>query len=184
MIQIRTGLFLFALLMTVSVHAQIERTIYQTFEIDSAQTVHLDLVGFTDVQIEAWAGNTVLTEVQVRLWNASTEILNYFVKEGRYKFEFEKKDSTASVTTQVRQRDIIKTKSSGPAGCLELSAVKIFVPDNYIWTKDLEGDSDGTVLEYREGLLIWKSGNNAADESFEDRNKHKLQKTLTIKPAE
>jgi hypothetical protein len=166
--------------------AQMERTIYQTFEVDSAQTITLDLVGFTHVQIEAWAGNTVLTEVNIQLWDASNDILNYFVEQGRYKFGFEKKGDVATVTTEVRERKVIRTRNGPVDGCLELSSVKIFVPDNYDWTPTIEADSDGAVVEQAPGLLKWRSGvsGNAAEESFADRNKHKLVKTLTKKPAE
>jgi hypothetical protein len=179
------GAMLLLGVLTVTV-AQNKRTIYQTFETDSAKTILLDLVGFTDIEIIGWAGNTVLTEVTVQLWDASPTILDHFVDLGRYKFEFKRDGETASITTQTRERKVIKTKISGPNGCLELSAVKIFVPDNYDWTAELEGESDGTVTESKPGLLKWRSGfaGNAEEESREDRNKHKLQKTLTIKPSE
>lgn len=163
--------------------AQMERTIYQTFEIDSAQQVVLDLVGFTEVEIKAWAGNTILSEVNIQLWNASPDILNYFVENGRYKFTFEKKGENATVSTEVRQRKVIKTKLSGPDGCQEITTLRLFVPDNYQWSDKLEGDSDGTILESRDGFLSWRSGfsNNAGEETFEERNKHKLLKTLLKK---
>ena len=181
-------LFFSALLATFlfsaeKVNAQMERTIYQTFEIDSAATVTLDLVGFTEVEVKAWAGNTILTEVNIQLWEASPDILNYFVENGRYKFGFEKKDDKVSINTQVRERKVIKTKLSGPGGCQEIATLRIFVPDNYQWSDQLEGDSDGTILESRDGYLSWRSGysGNSSDESFEERNKHKILKTLFIK---
>jgi hypothetical protein len=122
----------------------------------------------------------VLTEVTVQIWNASPEIVNYFVEQGRYKFGFEKRQDAVSITTQVRERRVIRTKLSGPKGCPEIAKVKIFVPDNYYWSPLPEGDSDGTVKTNTPSMLRWESGynGNSADESVEDRNKHKLLKTL------
>lgn len=168
------------LLVSTHLHAQMERTIYQTFEIDSAGVIKLDLVGFTEVEVKAWAGNTILTEVNIQLWEASPDILNYFVEKGRYLFGFEKTGDQVAITTQVRERKVIKTKLSGPGGCQEITTLRIFVPENYSWSEQLEGDSDGTILESRDGFLSWRSGysGNSGDESFEERNKHKLLKTL------
>ena len=163
-----------------AVQAQMKRTIYETFEVDSSASVVLDLVGFTDIEIKAWAGNTVLTEVNIEIYDASPEILNYFVEQGRYKFAFERKGDAVNIATQVRERKVIKTKLSGPGGCQEKVGVRVFVPDNYYWSNILEEDSDGVVLESSEGLLRWESGNKNSDnvESFEDSKKHKLIKTL------
>jgi hypothetical protein len=168
------------LLSTAQSSAQMKRTIYEAFEVDSAAAVVLDLVGFTDVEVKAWAGNTVLTEVEIEIWNASPEIVDYFVKEGRYKFAFERKGDDVSIATQVRERKVIKTKLSGPDGCQEQIKVRVFVPDNYYWSNVLEADSDGVVIETTEGLLRWESGNRNSDqvESFDDSKKHKLVKTL------
>lgn len=166
--------------------AQMERTIYQAFEIDSSEVIRLDLVGFTHVEMLVWAGNTVLSEVSIQLWDASPEILNYFVDKGRYKFGFEKKGTTASITTQVRERKVIKTKISGPTGCQEITTLKLFIPDTYQWSATLEEDSDGTILENTPVKLHWESGYSQSNqlETFEDRNKHKLIKTLQLKKSE
>lgn len=165
--------------------AQMKRTIYEPFEIDSAASVVLDLVGFTDVEVIAWAGNTVLTEVNIELYDASPEILNYFVELGRYKFAFERKEKEVKIATQVRERKVIKTKQSGFDGCQEKVDVRIFVPDNYYWSAVLESGSDGVIVENKEGLLKWESGNRNSDqvETFEDSKKHRLVKTLLLRDA-
>jgi hypothetical protein len=178
-----SGFLALFLLPAGTLDAQMERTVYQAFEIDSAATITLDLVGFTEVEIKAWAGNTILSEANIQLWEASPEILNYFVENGRYKFGFEKKGDDVSITTQVRERKVIKTKLSGPSGCQEISTLRLFVPENYQWTDQLEGDSDGSILESKDGYLLWRSGytGSSGEESFEERNKHKILKTLQKK---
>jgi hypothetical protein len=178
-------LIFLALLTTQSrAFGQMERTIYQTFAIDSATTVTLDLVGFTEIEISAWAGNEILTEVYIQIWDASPEILDYFVEQGRYQFEFIKANNEALISTKVRERKLIKTKLSGPRGCNEISKLKVFVPDNYFWNALLEADSDGRIKVNSDTYLFWESGQNsdAGEESPEDRNKHKLIKTLFIRP--
>lgn len=166
------------------VYGQMERTIYQTFAIDSAATITLDLVGFTEIEINAWAGNEVLTEVYIQIWDASPEILDYFVEQGRYQFEFIKANNEALISTKVRERKVIKTKLSGPRGCNEISKLKVFVPDNYFWNALLEADSDGRIKTNTDTYLYWLAGqvDDAGEESLEERNKHKLIKTLFIRP--
>ncbi len=162
-----------------------KRTIYEAFEVDSAAAVLLDLVGFTDIEVTAWAGNTVLTEVNIEVWDASPEIVDFFVEQGRYKFAVERKGEEVHVASQVRERKVIKTKLSGPSGCQERINLRVFVPDNYYWSNVLEADSDGVVIEATDSLLRWESGNKNSDqvETYEDSKKHKLVKTL-LKRAE
>ena len=62
--------------------AQMERTMYQVFEIDSAQTVQLEIAG--EYQILEWAGNSILVETNVQIWDASREILGHLIEDGRY----------------------------------------------------------------------------------------------------
>lgn len=170
------------ILLSVPLRAQMERTIYQTYEIDSAEVVRLDLVGFTHVELLVWAGNTILSEVTIQLWDASPAILNYFVDKGRYQFAFEKNGAKASISTQVRERKVIKTKLSGPAGCQEITTLKLFIPDTYEWSAQLEEDSDGSITENTPIKLHWSSGYlGSGSETFEDRNKHKIIKTLRLK---
>ena len=108
--------------------AQMERTFYQVFEVDSARMITLDLAGIYEVH--AWAGTSVLAETNVQIWHASPEILNFLIKEGRYDLVSEKIDGGMEIYTKDRNRKPLKTKEGEVT---EIATVKLFVPDFYTW---------------------------------------------------
>ena len=169
-----------ALLGSSLLSAQMERTVYQTFSLDSASTFQLDVVGFTEVEVKTWAGNTVLSEVHIQLWDASPEILDFMVENGRYRFLFEKKGMVARLASEQRDRKLVKTKLSNGAACREITKLKIFVPDLYGWTPELDPGSDGVVKQTSSELFRWVAG---SEEVFtqEQQNKFTLIKTLQLK---
>ncbi|MDX1910764.1 MAG: hypothetical protein SFV22_04720 [Saprospiraceae bacterium] len=116
--------------------AQMERTMYQVFEIDSAQTVQFEVAG--EYEVLEWAGNSILVETNVQIWDASREILGYLIKEGRYDLAT---DSTAGpnpkhvrIFTKNLERKPIKRLDGQK--CLEIAVTKIFVPDTYYISED------------------------------------------------
>ena len=126
----------FLLLFAFGVVAQMERTMYQVFEIDSAQIVRFEITG--EYSVEEWAGNSILVETTVQLWDANKEILGHFIKEGRY-------DLVADSTTDPHPRDVrIYTKfidrkplkRRDGQKCLEIAVTKIFVPDTFYISED------------------------------------------------
>lgn len=130
----RLFVFLFALALTVPSHAQMSRTIYQVFEVDSVKTVNLDIADVYDIY--SWAGSTILIETNVQLSHGSPEILDYLIKEGRYDVDM---DTTAmpSVRIYTKMPDRKKKRVKTPDGEItELPEAKIFVPDSFIWTND------------------------------------------------
>jgi hypothetical protein len=128
----RLTAILINLLFAFAVSAQMERTMYQVFEIDSINVVNLDLAGIYDVQ--AWAGSSILAETNIQISHASPEILDYLIKLGRYDLAKDTiSDSEVKVYTKIRDRKPIKT----PAGeCTEIATVKLFVPDTFEWTDE------------------------------------------------
>jgi hypothetical protein len=126
----RKGLLVVLLGLPWLASAQMERTIYQVFEVDSAGTVTLDLAGLYEVQ--AWAGTNILAETNIQIWHASPEILGFLIKEGRYDLVGEKVDGGLDIYTKERNRKPLKTKEGEVT---EIATAKIFVPDFYTWTK-------------------------------------------------
>ncbi len=116
--------------------AQMERTMYQVFEVDSAQTVHFEVTGEYDVL--PWAGNSILVETNVQIWEASREILAELIKIGRYDLATD--SSTVPNPKQVRiftknlERKPIKRLDGQK--CLEIAVTKIFVPDTFYISND------------------------------------------------
>jgi len=125
-------LLLFSLLLSLSASAQMTRTMYQVFEVDSVKRVTLDLAGL--YELNTWAGNTILIENNIEISHASPEILDFLIKEGRYDVVSDTiSPSEWRIYTKMRDRKPIKT----PAGeCTEIATVKIFVPDTYLWSDD------------------------------------------------
>lgn len=126
-------LAVFGLLLTARLaEAQMERTIYQVFEVDSAKTVALDIA---DVyEIHTWSGNNILIETNIKISFASPEILDFLIKEGRYAVAMDTlAPGSVKIYTKIPNRKPVKT----PAGeCTEIPDAKIFVPDTFIWTDD------------------------------------------------
>lgn len=118
----------------IATYAQMSRTIYQVFEVDSVKTVNLDIADVYDIY--SWAGSTILIETNVQLSHGSPEILDYLIKEGRYDVAM---DTVAmpSVRIYTKMPDRKKKRVKTPDGEItELPEAKIFVPDSFTWTSD------------------------------------------------
>ncbi|HLP93114.1 MAG TPA: hypothetical protein VK168_03715 [Saprospiraceae bacterium] len=134
---IRFGLLVpMILLCAYSAAAQMESTMYQVFEIDSAQTVQFEITG--EYQVSEWAGNSILVETTVQLWDANKEILAHLIKEGRYDLAT---DSTSDphprqvrIYTKYIDRKPLKRRDGQK--CLEIAVTKIFVPDTFYISED------------------------------------------------
>lgn len=120
-------LMLFLLSGSLSLSAQLKHTQHQTFQLDSINQVEIDLVDpFT---VETWAGNQLMTETQVQLYQASESVLQFFLKNERYTIVT---DSAAtnmmSLLSKDTERKRIRTKFGE---CEERIAVRVFVPKNF-----------------------------------------------------
>ena len=123
-----------SLFLTHTVQAQMVRTLYQLFEVDSVQTIQLEI---SDIyEINTWAGNSVLIETTIKLGNGSPEILDFLIKKGRYDVAIDS-SMKESVRLYTKMPDRDKNKLKTPAGeVTEIPEAKIFVPDSFIWTED------------------------------------------------
>lgn len=124
----------FSILFRLSAEAQMSRTIYQVFDVDSVRTVNLDIADVYDIY--SWAGSTILIETNVQLSHGSPEILDYLIKEGRYDVAI---DTAAmpSVRIYTKMPDRKKKRVKTPDGEItELPEAKIYVPDSFSWTND------------------------------------------------
>lgn len=115
-------------------NAQMVRTLYQLFEVDSVKTIQLEI---SDIyEIHTWAGNSVLIETTIKLGNGSPEILDFLIKKGRYDVAADT-SSKESIRLYTKMPDRDKNKLKTPAGeVTEIPEAKIFVPDTFIWTDD------------------------------------------------
>ena len=120
------------LLFSLSVQAQLERKIHQTFEIkEDVNTVALDLLD--SYEVEKWAGNNIMTVAKIELTGGANHILDFFVKQGRYEMEMKEKETSASLTTVKKERKEMNWKNGL---VYELVTIKMYVPEDF----DLAGE--------------------------------------------
>jgi hypothetical protein len=114
--------------------AQMVRTLYQMFQVDSVKTIRLEI---SDIyEIYTWAGNSVLIETTIKLGNGSPEILDFLIKQGRYDVAMDS-SMKEDIRLYTKMPDRNKNKLKTPAGeVTEIPEAKIFVPDTFIWTDD------------------------------------------------
>ena len=112
---------------SLAANAQLAKTIHQTFDLGEAETVDLNVQG--DIEIEAWAGNSVMTETKIELYDATPAVLKYFVEElGRYEIEAQERGAGLALVSKDQTRRSIQYKGQQ---CYETTKTKIFVPDTY-----------------------------------------------------
>ena len=117
---------LFAFLAVSSVQAQLEKILHQSFDLTSINNITLDLYG--EYEIEKWAGNSILTETTVQVYDASIGIFKHFVENGRYGIEANLENELITLTSKDKERTAIRTKKGE---CYEFIKVRIFVPDDF-----------------------------------------------------
>lgn len=125
---------------TLSVSAQLKHTQHQTFQLDSINQVQIELVDpFT---VETWAGNQLMTETQVQLYQASESVLQFFLNNDRYSIVT---DSAVSNMMALRSKDTQRRKIKTKFGeCEERISVRVFVPEDFekksdkIWARPVK----------------------------------------------
>ncbi|MCS7037045.1 MAG: hypothetical protein RMJ33_06215 [Saprospiraceae bacterium] len=128
----RIGIALLCSLSTLRLSAQMERTVYQIFAVDSIETVVIDMVNFIYPEVHLWAGTSILTEVHVQIWDASPERVDTLISKGRYAFESERQGNTLRIYSKTRRREpIYMFRERQKKQCLEQTVIKVFVPDFY-----------------------------------------------------
>ena len=122
--------FILSALLTVSLSlsAQLEKTIHQTFDVADFNSISIDLIG-DSTKVVSWAGNSILTETNVKLYDASTSILTHFMeKEQRYEIQADANGSDLRLTSVKKERKPIRTKNGE---CPENVTIRIFVPEDF-----------------------------------------------------
>ena len=109
-----------------NIFSQIATTFHQSFAIN--EDIPLILIDLDyPVQIEEWNGNSILIETNVQLSNTSKQILDYYIRDGRYKIEQKDYNEAIELGHKKMVRKAIYTQN-GP--CKEDVLVKIYTPSN------------------------------------------------------
>lgn len=152
---VRLSFFLLFILSSSLAFAQtlaMTRHVHQSFEVpEEVEQINLDLpnssfdlVDLDSLHFEskhsvaAWAGNTILVETTVTISQGRAELVEFFVKKGRYQINFDSVGTSRNMTENIPKRKVIRTKE-GP--CAEQVHYKIFIPDVFTW----EGEMPTTV---------------------------------------
>ncbi|MEO1517814.1 MAG: hypothetical protein AAFV95_22530 [Bacteroidota bacterium] len=115
-----------SLLLFSSASAQLSKTLHQNFELEGFANLQLDLEG--EYQIEKWAGNTILTETIVEIFDATPAIFKHFIEAGRYEMEGLADEKTFQITSKDSERRPIRSKGGE---CYEFVKIRIFIPDDF-----------------------------------------------------
>ena len=114
------------ILQATNIFSQIATTFHQSFVIN--EDIPLILIDLDyPVQIEEWNGNSILIETNVQLSNTSKQILDYYIRDGRYKIEQKDYNEAIELGHKKMVRKAIYTQN-GP--CKEDVLVKIYTPSN------------------------------------------------------
>lgn len=130
-ISIRGAFLALSVLFAVQASGQTTQAIHQSFEIDSVTQIQLELFG--EYEISYWEGNTILTETNIELSDASPNILKHFVKLGRYHLEMKSQPDAVHFTHRDPLRKPIYTKN-GQAW--EFVKLMIYIPDVFSSSDD------------------------------------------------
>ena len=108
----------------LSANAQLERTVHQSVDLSQTLNVSINVAG--DYELIHWPGDHFLFETNVVLEGGSKHLLNFFLKEGRYKVETDTRGYSGRLYSKDMARKPLKYKG---AECREKVTVKIFVPE-------------------------------------------------------
>jgi hypothetical protein len=161
-----TRILLAALILFLAGNAfgQLRKTIHQSFDLpDSTKTLVINFPEADQWKVELWAGNSIMTESDIKMYSATKAIFNFFVEKGRYNYLTVEKGDSLAMVGQDPKRQIIK---AGEMECSEEVLVRIFIPDTFeeqkpgTWARELvvrEGNGGKKVTRKklnREGVGV------------------------------
>ncbi len=117
-----------ALFLCTASYSQVEKTIHQTFELNNASSVLLEIPG--EYEVIPWASSSILTETHVQLFKASPAILNHFVEKAkRYSFVLVQNEGSAILKAVDMNREPIKIRD---VTLTEVVVQKIYMPEDLV----------------------------------------------------
>ena len=107
--------------------AQIDKTYHQVLKLNEEEHVYLYL---DDVYtLHSWAGTNVMMEAYIKYDIGNVDILNYFVRQGRYDLSVERSAGIAIFRTKSERFSPLQMKNGS---CKEFVKIDIYVPEDYI----------------------------------------------------
>ncbi len=107
-------IWVFLIMMTsLSLQAQLTRTMHQVFEIDSVGMVKIDLWPQNDNyqwEVEVWPSRHIMVETNIGLTNANEAILDFLTEEKRYELKMERGQDLITLLNELEELTPIGTK--------------------------------------------------------------------------
>lgn len=115
--------FLFA---SMPLFAQLQKVTHKTFNIGKANTVQFDI--YDDFEVELWPADNIMIETNIKLYEASNGILEFFIKQGRYEIDMEELETVINLVSKDKERRTVKTRKGE---CYEQVKHRVFLPDDF-----------------------------------------------------
>ncbi len=120
-------LLVLGMLISLRLSAQLQKITHQTFAVsDSVTVLTLDVYG--DYTYESWPSDRVMLETNIKLFNASEGIMDFFLEAGRYEVTAEAEGATLRLLSKDKERRAIRT-SKGE--CFEEIKMHFFIPEDF-----------------------------------------------------
>lgn len=120
-------LLLGLLLLPIYCKGQVQRILHQTLRVDSIQQIQINIPW--DLTTKRWAGNQILMETEVKLFNAGTNIFEFYVSKGRYRIAT---DTLEPGSLYLRLEDEERAPIQTSKGfCMEEVQLIIYLPDEF-----------------------------------------------------
>ncbi len=108
--------------------AQFSKTMHSSFPVEGAEAIQINLVD--NVTVESWAGNTILVQTDVRLFNASKGLFDFLTGEdGRYLVSAGTDGTTLNLVNVKPSRAELVSKQGT---CREEINVKVLLPADFV----------------------------------------------------
>ncbi|HHB79482.1 MAG TPA: hypothetical protein ENK85_09655 [Saprospiraceae bacterium] len=121
------GFFLF---FSSVVFGQIERSIFEAFDLTEINKIQINLSD--SVKIEYWPGDNILVESNIAFYNGTKNIFEKLIKKGRYKLV---EDRTTQILV-LSDNGQTKQQIAGKNGeiCDETIERTIYIPEDYAFS--------------------------------------------------
>jgi hypothetical protein len=147
------------ILLSSPAQAQLKKTLHRVFEVpETADKLVFNIYEGDTYDIIPWAGNTVMTETQVKMYQASRGVFDFFLEEGRYDFVTSPLSDSLIISSKDLLRQVIKLEE---AEAVEQVHSRIYIPDYFVqqsttvWERP---ESQKTKLPKRKKLNREKMG--------------------------
>ncbi|MCO6488111.1 MAG: hypothetical protein J5I98_06810 [Phaeodactylibacter sp.] len=185
----KTILWLASLMLaSAAARAQLVKTLFQTFELpDSATAIVLDIYEEDAYEVVPWAGNTVMTESNIKMYYASRGVFDHLLEKGRYNFNSrEGGDSLILSSTPERQLKVklntgeeeaseqVPRGRYNPRGSkqekYEIVKIRIFIPDGFsaasanTWKRPRPERGEERIGAYRPRKKLARESGAVSDE--------------------